>query len=369
MNKNLKKETFFLTDDISSVIHEHKWLILVIVFYSVIAFIVHAQLLVNYKNILVIEVFNLSMLLVGLVLTFSAYAIYVMLFIQPQKLMRYLVKKLQIHCTRKKFLNCLPIVILFPLFASSFTIFKVAIPIIHPYAWDERLSQWDLILHIGVEPWRLLQPAFAYPLITLVLNFFYQLWFFIVYAIVYYLGFSSNNLKLRMQFLMSFVLSWIILGTVFATIFSSMGPCYYGYLFQDKNIYAPLMNYLNEANQHVPVWALNVQTMLLDGLNDKNQLYSLGISAMPSMHVATAVLLALWGWSIHQNLGIAFTVFTIIIMLGSIHLGWHYALDGYVGGIGSCAIWHGVGWMLRKSHLNNVTRPSSVNNSIIPSAS
>ena len=98
------------------------------------------------------------------------------------------------------------------------------------------------------------------------------------------------------------------------------------------------------------------------------KLISLRISATPSMYIATDVLLAQWGWSTRQNIGITFVVFTII-MLGSIHLGWHYALDGYVGGIGSHAIWHGVDWLLRKSPLNNASRLSSLKTSMLPSAS
>ena len=360
-----KKEIRHFTDDIFKSIHEHRWLMSIIIFYAAMALAIHIKLTKNYKSVLVIEVFNIYMLIAGLMLTFSVYTIYIMLFIRPQKLIEFLVKALQLHCTREKLLNCLPIVIFLPLFISSFTTFKVAIPIIHPYAWDKRFAQWDSILHMGVEPWRWLQPYLAYPLITLIINFFYQLWFFITYAVIYYLGFSTKNSKLRMQFLMSFVLSWIFLGTVFATIFSSVGPCYYGYLFPEKNIYAPLMNYLNETNQHVPIWALDVQTMLWNGLNDKNQFYSFGISAMPSMHVATAVLLTLWAWNTHQTLGIAFIIFTVIIMLGSIHLAWHYALDGYVAGIGSYAIWHGVGWMISKSKQSEAIRHSSIDNSII----
>jgi hypothetical protein len=33
-------------------------------------------------------------------------------------------------------------------------------------------------------------------------------------------------------------------------------------------------------------------------------------------------------------------------MIGSVHLGWHYALDGYVGAACALVIWFAVGWLL-----------------------
>lgn len=51
---------------------------------------------------------------------------------------------------------------------------------------------------------------------------------------------------------------------------------------------------------------------------------------MPSMHVATAVLFIFGGFGIHRVLGWAMVVYGSIILVGSVHLAWHYAVDGYV---------------------------------------
>ena len=52
---------------------------------------------------------------------------------------------------------------------------------------------------------------------------------------------------------------------------------------------------------------------------------------MPSMHVALATLYFLMARKIDRRLALFFLAFLIMIMLGSVHLAYHYAVDGYVG--------------------------------------
>lgn len=42
------------------------------------------------------------------------------------------------------------------------------------------------------------------------------------------------------------------------------------------------------------------------------------------------------------------TLFAILIFAGSVHLGWHYAVDGYASALSTAAIWIGVGRLLRR---------------------
>jgi hypothetical protein len=151
-----------------------------------------------------------------------------------------------------------------------------------------------------------------------------------------------------MQFFLSFVLSWGLLGTLAAIVFSSAGPCYFGAVTGMPDPFAGLMDYLRAANLHVPVWSLHVQDMLWRDYLQAGTGPGSGISAMPSMHVATAVLFALLGWRVSRALGIALTGFAALIMIGSVHLGWHYAIDGYAGAAGADVIWKAVGWALAR---------------------
>lgn len=284
-----------------------------------------------------------SLLIVPILLAFSWHAIRIMIFIRPPKLTSYLLASLKPYIVPKKILFAAPVLILVPLFATAFTFLKYAIPALNPYSWDVFFTRWDYLLHGGNHPWLLLQPLLGYPMMTGGISFLYSLWFFIMYGLLTLQAFDTRNAALRMQFLLSFILTWIVLGTFGAIAFSSMGPCYDPGIATNTGPYAPLMNYLKETNEVVPIWALNVQQTLLENYQNTRGNLGSGISAMPSMHVATAVLMALFGWRYSRLAGWALTLFALIIFVGSVHLGWHYALDSYAGAAGAWLIWWLVG--------------------------
>ena len=271
------------------------------------------------------------------------HAISVMIFVRPQRLTRYLISSMKPYLALPRLFSGLTVLALIPVFSTTFTYFKSTIPSINPYSWDVFLTRWDYLLHGGSHPWVLMQPIVGYPIITSGINFVYHLWFFILYAIVVLQAFDNRAPALRMRFLLSFMLTWIVIGTLGAIFFASMGPCYDPNLANGSSPYAALMDYLRRADELFPVYALGVQEMLWENYQHNRPGIGSGISAMPSMHVATAVLMALFGWQYSRLAGIALTLFALTIFVGSIHLGWHYAIDGYAGALGAWLIWWLVG--------------------------
>lgn len=279
-------------------------------------------------------------LMVLLLCALCWYTMYVMIFVRPSQLTRYLMIHLKSYLTPSHLLFVAPVLLLIPLFAATFSYYKSAIPAINSYAWDGFFLRWDYQLHGGNHPWVLLQPVLGYPIVTGGLNFLYGLWFFVMYGLLILQTFDTRNPALRMRFLLSFVLCWIALGTLCATSFASMGPCF---VSDSTGAYDSLVNYLKAANEQVPVRALNTQQMLWDNYQNNRTGMGSGISAMPSMHVAIATLMALFGWQYSRLAGIALTLYALAIFIGSIHLAWHYALDGYAGALGAGVIWWLVG--------------------------
>ena len=237
-----------------------------------------------------------------------------------------------------RILNFLVFVIIITLFQKASLDFKANIPVVNPFSWDETFMHLDRWLHFGADPWRLLQPLMGYAPVTFAVNFAYYLWFFLLVGSWFLFATSARHSRLKMQFMSAFMLIWLIAGGVMALAFSSAGPVYYGRLGLSPDPYAPLMAYLHKINLHYPILALDTQDLLWNQYVHADKAF-IGISAFPSMHNAVAALLALAAWKISRTAGVAMTVVAAMILAGSVHLGWHYAVDGYAGIAVAAACW------------------------------
>jgi hypothetical protein len=272
------------------------------------------------------------------------YPIYVLIVFRPKRAFAEVGRRMRTELlTVDRVANALPLLVIMPAYFNSFTLIKSALPTISPYRWDAALEAADRWLHGGVAPWRLLQPLLGEPAITYTVNFGYVLWFFVVWLVIVWQVFNNRDQRTRARFFGTMMLSWILIGGIGAYLFSSAGPCYFGRVTGLPDPYAPLMAYLQETAMHTKVFALTAQEMLWSYYTNGNVGLGGGISAMPSMHVAMAVLIFLVARRVHWSLGILGFLYVIVIQVGSVHLGWHYAIDGYVAGAATVAIWWAVG--------------------------
>lgn len=232
-----------------------------------------------------------------------------------------------------------------PTLMAVFLMAKNLIPYVQPFAWDVRLAAIDRAMH-GAMPWELLHPMLGHPLITQAISLVYALWFLLLYGSWIWWAMSAHEQRAR--FLLSYTLCWILLGTVMATALSSAGPVFYGNITGDFGVYGDQMGYLRGVDAQIPLLSLEIRDRLWTSYVQDFGSVTSGISAMPSLHVAIATLCAIAGWYVSRRAGMWLTAYAVFIFIGSIHLGWHYAVDGYASIIGAGAIWAAVGWLLRR---------------------
>ncbi len=276
---------------------------------------------------------------------FVVFSAYVMLIEKPASPITRVFAGICQLLASKAFFRSLPLLAFFSLFFSAASSFKTLIPAFQAFVWDNSFIAVEQWLHGGKQPWEWLQPLLGYPVLTWLINVVYNFWFFIMFLVLFWQMLDAANEVRRRVFLLCFVLIWAVNGSLLAALFSSAGPCFLDRLLPgEPNPFAGLMAYLNEVNQSFPVWALPTQDALW-GLYESNAMgIGAGISAMPSMHVSVAWLIFLLvrrevAWM--KWLG---RIFVSFILVGSVHLGWHYAVDGYVAILTTTLIWWLVSW-------------------------
>jgi len=232
----------------------------------------------------------------------------------------------------------MPFLVILMVFMYVFVQIKNNIPLMVPYFWDEPLHNFDVWMHFGKAPWEWLHPFFSQsPYLVFALNVNYNLWFFTMWMVIIPFAFSSTNSIIRTQFFLAFFLIWATGGSALATYFSSVGPAFYAKLGLSPDPYAGLMTYLGQVNQIIPVWAYELQNEMW--LAYKGGGINIGISAMPSMHNATALLFVLSARHLSKKMVIPLAVHCFLIYIGSIYLAWHYAVDAYLGWLVTIVAW------------------------------
>ena len=230
--------------------------------------------------------------------------------------------------------------VLAPMAMSSFSAAKQAIPFVHPFSWDARLGTLFDPISGGRPLWQVLQPILGRPRITAGLDYFYdRVCTTLLVAPVVWASLLQPS-QLRRRCLVSYVLVFLIVGNIFALAFSSAGPAYFGRLLPGTpNPYAALMTYLHSLDARTPLLAVRGQEGLWTAFQHGNVVFGWGISAMPSIHVAAAVLASLFAFKLSVRVGLFLGVVAACTFVASTALGWHYAVDGYAGALLACATW------------------------------
>lgn len=234
-----------------------------------------------------------------------------------------------------------------------FTSTKTLLPDLTQFHADRALADLDARLHAGRDPWvylRWLEPFTGY------VQYLYSAWWSFLLVAVSLLVCVWDKLRAhRTQYLWTFLLCWVVLGNVVAGIFMSAGPMFYERVLGEER-FAPLMRHIEQFD-HDGASVVAIRNMLWAIYEGRVIGLGSGISAFPSLHVSMATLFALVAFRIHWLAGAVMTLFGVVIMLGSVHLAWHYAVDGYVSAVATVLIWRLVGMAFpsRQQHRSELT--------------
>jgi hypothetical protein len=225
--------------------------------------------------------------------------------------------------------------LIFPVFLASFTTAKSAIPFVTGFGWDHYWADMDRAI-FGVDPWTITHSLLGDPETRALAWFYTVAWGFAVAFSKSLIAIYADR-KFVAQFFTAALFTWLIGGFVGAYALSSAGPIF-------AHLVDPAMAHRFDELRIVLAGALpadspllNTQRYLAHALSSKEAVRGGGMSAMPSMHVAAATLL--WLAARGRTWTILASAFWIATFVGSVHFGYHYALDGVFGGAIAVGCW------------------------------
>lgn len=202
---------------------------------------------------------------------------------------------------------------------TAFGLIKPQLGHIVPFTADPLLADIDRIIFGGVDGWKRLKWLHHLGLPQI----YHQAWFGWVFLTVFFvLRTPSAD---RNALLLSYFVLWSLFGPLVHLAVPAAGPIFWSELgLGDRFAGLPLAPQTELAKNY-----------LWEGYTTKVYNAAGGISAMPSLHLATL------GWTMialraTRMIWVA-AIFTAYILMASVALGWHYIVDGIAGLVGAVA--------------------------------
>lgn len=230
-------------------------------------------------------------------------------------------------------------ILVLSVFSGIFTSLKSMMPDFAPISADPMLADLDARLH-GADPWTLLPSS---PQLTAAIEtLYFPVWTFLLLASLASAVLLPQLKGVRSQYIWTYMICWVLLGNVIASLFMSGGPIFFEELVGSGR-FGELRSYVTA---HAPLTETARQWLWSNHAAGTAR-PATGISAFPSLHLALTTLFVLQASRIRLWLAWIAAAFGATILVGSVYLGWHYAVDGYFSIGAAVLIWKATGSYLQ----------------------
>lgn len=213
------------------------------------------------------------------------------------------------------------------LFFLTFTMVKTSLPHAVPFWADPPLAALDRALHFGTDPYVLTHAVGGWIPPGAAMVLYMGVWLVpAMYLPVILVLFDADRDRVG-RFLLLYGVGWALLGSVLALAGMSAGPVFYDQLMGGSR-FAGLDAAL--ATSGIAASTVGeVQRFLWEVHASGTQGVGSGISAFPSVHVGMACVVSLYLYERARWLAPLALAVVAAFQFLSVHLGWHYAVDGY----------------------------------------
>jgi hypothetical protein len=210
---------------------------------------------------------------------------------------------------------------------GALTWLKQMLPALIPYWADHALASLDRLI-LGTDAWRLV-PAW----LTRPFDIVYITWV-LAHTIALISILCLRPSRAKTQAMLAYFLTVGMMGVCGQYLLSSAGPVFYDRIVGGDTF----GGLIARIHAHAEFTGMAEDFLWTSYSGHTGQIGN-GISAMPSIHVATTTWIALTLSSLWRRLRVSAWGYWLAIFVGSFALGWHYFLDSAVGAIGALGCW------------------------------
>lgn len=185
-----------------------------------------------------------------------------------------------------------------------------------PFWADPLLADVDWVLFLGRDPANLL--GWMNSMASAI--FYHRAWFGLM-VMTLLMVLTQPPSAQKSALMLTYFLLWSVIGPLIHLALPAAGPVFY-----DDLGYGDRFAFI-----HVPHEVAKLSNYLWHGFSAGKFLPGGGISAMPSLHIATTAWMIIAVLAFARRWAMVMAALGLAIFLLSISLGWHYAVDGIVG--------------------------------------